>query len=201
MRFILPILVLAASVGGVAAALVLPLSNQVLGLAAAGVLIGVLLLLRAARSDATSAPKGPVKWAVLDGSNVMHWREGTPSLQPVQDVLSHLHARGYTAGVVFDANAGYKLMGKYRHDGSLARTLDLPKERVMVVNKGEPADPMILTAARDMGAVVITNDRFRDWAEQFPEVRKRGHLVRGGYRDAVLWLDLPKPVDQGSSKT
>lgn len=61
----------------------------------------------------------------------------------------------------------------------------------MVVNKGEPADPMILKMARDMGAIVITNDRFRDWAIDFPEVRTRGHLVRGGYRDGTLRLDLP----------
>ncbi len=43
-----------------------------------------------------------------------------------------------------------------------------------------------------MGAIVITNDRFRDWAYTFPEVRRKGHLVRGGYRAGALWLDLPE---------
>lgn len=57
----------------------------------------------------------PRKWAILDGSNVMHWQDRKASIRPVQDVLAHLGKRGYTAGVVFDANAGYKLSGKYRH--------------------------------------------------------------------------------------
>ena len=35
----------------------------------------------------------------------------------------------------------------------------------------------------------VTNDRFRDWADVHPEVREPGHLIRGGYRDGVLWLD------------
>jgi len=178
---------------------VVPEAPELLLVSGVAFLVGLVLLVWAAFSRPKATPKLAGKWAVLDGSNVMHWREGKPSLEPVIEVLTDLRRKGYTAGVVFDANAGYKLMGKYRHDGSLARTLGLPKERVMVVNKGEPADPMILTAARDMGALVITNDRFRDWAGQFPEVHKKGHLVRGGYRDDRLWLDLPKPALQGSS--
>ncbi|SDZ60416.1 hypothetical protein SAMN05444004_13012 [Jannaschia faecimaris] len=46
--------------------------------------------------------------------------------------------------------------------------------------------------ARDMGAIVVTDDRYRDWADDFPEVRRKGHLVRGGYRDGKLWLNLPE---------
>jgi hypothetical protein len=62
----------------------------------------------------------------------------------------------------------------------------------MVVPKGTPADPTILAAARDLGAPVLTNDRYRDWAEAHPEIRTPGHLIRGGYRDGGLHLDLPE---------
>ena len=60
----------------------------------------------------------------------------------------------------------------------------------MVVSKGTPADPTILAAARDLGAQIVTNDRFRDWAEAHPEVTEAGHLVRGGYPSGKLWLSL-----------
>lgn len=153
------------------------------------VLIAALLALLAlwwrARARAARA------WVVLDGSNVMHWREGTPQIETVIEVLRALEARGLTPGVVFDANAGYKVLGRYLGDNGLARRLKLPADRVLVVARGTPADPVILQAARDLGARIVTNDRYADWAEAHPEVRAPGHLIRGGYRGGRLWLDLP----------
>jgi hypothetical protein len=73
-------------------------------------------------------------------------------------------------------------MGRYRHHGDFARLLGLPETHVMVVPKGTPADPMILQAARDLGARIVTNDRFRDWVDDFPEIATPGHLISGGYR-------------------
>ena len=128
---------------------------------------------------------------ILDGSNVMHLREGKPEIQSVIAVITHLEQRGYTPSVVFDANAGYLLIGKYQHDKALARVLGLPTDRVMVVPKGTPADPMILRAARDYGAPVVTNDRFKDWAKDFPEVKTKGHLITGRLEPKRVVLDLP----------
>ena len=130
------------------------------------------------------------RWVILDGSNVMHWREGKPEIQTVIAVVRLLEKRGYTPGVVFDANAGYLLMGKYQHDGALARMLRLPESRVMVVPKGTPADPAILRAARDYGAPIVTNDRFKDWAAEFPEVKNKGHLITGRMEPKRVVLDL-----------
>jgi len=130
------------------------------------------------------------RWVILDGSNVMYWRDGTPQVETLREVVQELRAAGYTPGVVFDANAGYLLCGKYQHEGALAKALGLPEERVMVVPKGSPADPAILTAALDLGAKVVTNDRYRDWAEQHPEVNDPGYLIRGGYKAGDLWLNF-----------
>lgn len=127
---------------------------------------------------------------VLDGSNVMHWRGGVPDLSTVCHVLRHLEEQGFHPGVVFDANAGYKLDGRYQHHTALARKLGLTKDRVLVVNRGEVADGMILRVAQDMGARVVSNDRFRDWAHQFPQVRAPGFVISGRYRDGSLQLDL-----------
>ena len=60
---------------------------------------------------------------------------------------------------------------------------------MLVVPKGSPADPWILTTARDFGARIVTNDRYRDWAEAHPEVEKPGFLVRGSLTGTTVWLE------------
>lgn len=130
------------------------------------------------------------KWILVDGSNVLYWKDGTPQLEALRAVLEHLTARGYTPGVVFDANAGYLISGSYRHHAAMGALVGLPEDRVMVVGKGSPADTVLLQAARDLGARIVTNDRYRDWADAHPEVGTPGHLVKGGFRDTGLWLDL-----------
>lgn len=140
------------------------------------------------REQRAAADQRPV--ILLDGSNIMHWNAGRPNLVPVRDVIRDLDARGYRAGVVFDANVGYKLDGFYQHHGILAKKLGLPEDLVMVVNKGEPADETLLQVAQDFEARVVTNDRFRDWAARFPDVTKPGFLISGRYRGGALQLDL-----------
>jgi len=127
---------------------------------------------------------------VIDGSNVMHWRDNTPKIATVAEVVVALRKRGFRPGVIFDANAGWKLEGRYRDDSDLAAQLALPAQHVVVVPKGQPADPTILAAARDLKAPIVSNDRFAEWAEAHPEVKAPGTLIRGGYRDGKLWLDL-----------
>ena len=130
------------------------------------------------------------QWVVVDGSNVMHWRDGKPRLETVKEAVAQLEASGFTPGVVFDANAGYLLFDKYLHHRAFAKLLGLPEERVMVVPKGTPADPTILAAARDHGARILTNDQFRDWSDQHPEIHDPGHLITGRYASGRLKLDL-----------
>ena len=150
------------------------------------VISSAILLLRA-----LAQPKRPQKkWIIVDGSNVMYWKSGEPSIKVVREIVDELRDRGYTPGVVFDANAGYKLEDRYLDDTELAKRLGLQVKQVMVVPKGEQADGTILTAARDHGVRIVTNDRFRDWADSFPEVAQSSTLVRGGYRDGQLWLEL-----------
>jgi hypothetical protein len=195
-----PLILLIAALGSAAAAygmgngaLTLWLAISVLAALAAFVLLGMAVL-RGAPSETTEvAPKAKFrrskKAAVIDGSNVMHWDGEVARLAPLRDVIGALKAKGYTPGIIFDANAGYKLADRYLDDRDFAKLLKLRADRVLVVPKGEPADPTILASAREMGAKIVTDDRFRDWAGEYPEVTEPGHLVRGGYRDGVLWLD------------
>lgn len=195
-----PFILLMAAVGSAAAAymmgnaeLTLWLAISVLAAVAAFVLLGMAVLRGAPADTAEVASKTKrrraKKTAVIDGSNVMHWDGEVARLAPLRDVIAALKAKGYQPGIIFDANAGYKLADRYLDDRDFAKLLKLPNDRVLVVAKGEPADPTILSAARDMGGKVVSDDRFRDWAGEYPEVTEPGHLIRGGYRDGALWLD------------
>jgi Zc3h12a-like Ribonuclease NYN domain len=155
-----------------------------LTLVAAALALVFLVLWRRRKPGRAQKPS----WVLVDGSNVMHWQDQTPSLEPVKAVIRLLVAQGQVPGVVFDANAGWKLQGRYLHDGDLARLLGLERRQVLVVEKGTPADPFLLQTARKFGARIVTNDRYRDWAEKHPEVLKPGFLIRGGMRDGKLWL-------------
>lgn len=175
----------------------LPLAISGLSAIASGLLLLSAVLRKPKPQDHTPiAPKRDRRkglskrhHAVIDGSNVMYWNGDTPRLSTLRDVVRMAEAQGYQPGVIFDANAGYKLCDRYLNDKDFAKLLSLRRDRVMVVNKGEPADPTILAAARDTGATVISNDRFRDWAERFPEVEDPGHVVSGGYVDGAVYLD------------
>lgn len=211
---IVPFILFLGSLAGVAAAVALPEWFDLILLAAPCALASLILLLRGYlarpkardRRDAGSnyrdrpavsrwkkarsaGRRPPGKVIVVDGSNVMHWNGGGPQIETVRAVVDHLAALGFSPGVVFDANAGHILTGKYRHHAAMGSLLGLPEDRVMVVDKGTPADPIILAAASDTGAQIVTNDRYRDWAETHALVREPGRLVRGGYHEGKLWLD------------
>ncbi|MFU1477915.1 NYN domain-containing protein [Roseovarius sp. C7] len=127
---------------------------------------------------------------VIDGSNVMFWDGGDPRGATVHAVVSALQREGFRPVVWFDANAGYKLFGRYMGPRDLAPYTGVPPRQVFVAPKGTPADPLVLASARKLGARVVSNDRFRDWNEEFPELRETGRLVRGGVRGGDVRLRL-----------
>ncbi len=45
-----------------------------------------------------------------------------------------------------------------------------------------------------MDAFIITNDRYRDWALEYPEVLDPGYLIKGEYRQGRLWFDFAARV-------
>jgi hypothetical protein len=144
----------------------------------------VVLLRRRARKPVVVRTR-PI---LVDGSNVIHWQDNTPQLEPLLQVVQNLTILGLRPGVVFDANVGYKLTGRFLGEGDLSRLLSLQRDQILVVPKGTQADYYLLETARDLKAQIVTNDRFRDWADDYPEVADPGKLIRGGMREGRIWL-------------
>lgn len=176
-HMIVPVALFSFSILAVCAAVIVPAWADTLLFSGPSAVASSLLVLQKLRTQRHSK-----KWIILDGSNVMHWDGGNPSILPVQMVIAMLSDEGYSPGVIFDANAGYLVAGKYYHDEAFAKLLGLPEDQVMVVPKGTPADQHILSIAKDLGAKIVTNDKYRDWLGQYPEASSPGYLVGGQFQ-------------------
>lgn len=138
-------------------------------------------------------PRRPI--IIVDGSNVMHWDNGEPKMEVVGRVVQEIVGWGFDPVVWFDANVGYKVSNRYLGPHQLATALGVPAKRINVAPKGTPADPLLLTQAVQLGAQVVTNDRYRDWEESHPRIREPGFLIRG--RVTGSGIDLPRPANAG----
>ena len=156
-------------------------------IAAFGGFLALLLALLLTRSKPAAPPELPEGAILVDGSNVMHWG-GEPSLTVLRDVIASLEEQGQVPFVCFDANVGYKLFGAFTGSGAMAGRLGLPAEQVLVVDKGVTADDVILNLAREHGVQIVSNDRFRDWEDQFPQVKDPDRFRRGSWKGgSVRW--------------
>lgn len=118
------------------------------------------------RDPALLPPHYQNKVVLIDGSNVINWYVDAdlarkPSLAPLKTVLLMLQARGQSAGVVFDATIGHRLMDRFMGHDELAALLPLAAD-VLVVDKGTIADTILIETARAEAMIIISNDHFRD---------------------------------------
>jgi Zc3h12a-like Ribonuclease NYN domain len=130
----------------------------------------------------------PQRYVVVDGSNVMHWKNDQPCIATLRSVLRELIENGFVPVVWFDANVGYKISDRYLGPHSLAKLLGVPAQQILVAPKGTPADPLLLDCATQLRAKVVTNDQFRDWTESHPQMKEPGFLVAGGFRGGKVVL-------------
>ena len=159
-----------------------------LGLIALGVAAGLLGRAIGRGLWRRSEPRRPV--IVVDGSNVMHWQDDVPTIEALERVLADLTAKGFVPHVFFDANVGYKLVGRHLDPGALARALALPRSQIFVAPSRTPADPLLIAHALRIQARIVSNDRFRDWRDDFPEVSDEGRLVPGRLKGEQVELRL-----------
>jgi hypothetical protein len=113
-------------------------------------------------------PRPQSERVIVDASNVAHSTEKSSArLTNVRLVRDHLTEDGLTPILVADA--------------ALRHQIDDPEGYEALVKAGEiqqapagtDADYFILTFARELGASVLSNDRFKDRIAHFPEVKNR----------------------------
>ena len=119
----------------------------------------------------TEARKAESKVAIIDGSNVAHSTEGDRArLENIRLVSEKLVGEGFETVVVVDAALRHQIDDK---PGFERRVED---GTIRQAPAGTDADYFILSFARELDAVVVSNDRFKDRLEAFPEARE--HVVR-----------------------
>jgi hypothetical protein len=121
------------------------------------------------------------KTAIFDGSNVYHFgNDHGLDAQPLGMLAHRLREEGYRIVCFFDANIYHRLHehGAFakgtRHSVEiLTDVFGLAANEIYVVPSGIQADRYILNALKHLPiSFAVTNDKFRDYAKQYPDVMK-----------------------------
>lgn len=105
---------------------------------------------------------------LVDASNVAHATEGGEArLANIKLVQAKLLEEGFEPLVVADAALRHQIDNKREYEAMI------DAGQVHQAPAGTDADYFILSFARELGARILTNDRFRDRAAEFAEERER----------------------------
>lgn len=108
------------------------------------------------------------KTVIVDASNVAHSSEGERAqLENIRIIRDKLRAEGYAPVIVADAALRHQI----DDDTGFERMVETGEIRQAPA--GTDADYFILSFARELDADVVSNDRFKDRVQAFPEVRDR----------------------------
>jgi hypothetical protein len=119
---------------------------------------------------------------LVDASNVAHSTEGGEArLRNIRLVEEKLREEGLEPIIVADAALRHQIDDK----ASYEKLIDDGK--VHQAPAGTDADYFILSFAREMDARILTNDRFRDRAKDFP--RERNRVIRYMIVDSEVVLE------------
>jgi hypothetical protein len=126
------------------------------------------------RGAAGSGKRGgdaPGSLVLVDGSNVAHSSEGEKGLlSNILLVCDKLREEGYEPLVLVDAALRHQIDDRAGYE----RMVD--SGAIRQAPAGTDADYFILSFARELGASIVSNDRFRDRQKAFPDAAKR--LIR-----------------------
>ena len=105
---------------------------------------------------------------IIDGSNVAHSSEGEKAqLENIRVVRDKLLGEGYEPVIVADAALRHQI------DDEPAFEEMVESGEIRQAPAGTDADYFILSFARELDASVVSNDRFKDRREAFPEVKDK----------------------------
>ena len=106
--------------------------------------------------------------ALIDASNVAHSAEGEVGrVRYLELMRDKLASEGYEPILMADAALRHHVDDRAAYERMVEEGI------VRQAPAGTDADYFILSFARELDAVVVSNDRFRDRIAKFPEVRSR----------------------------
>ncbi|HSU12559.1 NYN domain-containing protein [Longimicrobium sp.] len=106
--------------------------------------------------------------ALVDGSNVAHSSEGERGrLRNIELVVEKLREDGFDPIVVSDAALRHQIDETDKYEALI------DAGQIRQAPAGTDADYFILAFARELDANIVSNDRFRDRLESFPDAQDR----------------------------
>ena len=121
-----------------------------------------------AQHQERSEPSAERTIALVDGSNVAHSSEGEKArLVNILLVADKMREDGFEPVIVADAALRHQIDDRAGYE----RLVD--EGRLKQAPAGTDADYFILSFARELDAAVVSNDRFRDRIQHYPEVEER----------------------------
>ena len=106
--------------------------------------------------------------ALVDGSNVAHSSEGEKArLRNIELVVEKLQEEGLEPIVVADAELRHQIYQVQEYEARI------DAGDIRQAPAGTDADYFILSFARELDAAIVSNDRFRDRLDAFPDARDR----------------------------
>ena len=122
------------------------------------------------RASASTEQNPPLNehLVLIDGSNVAHSSEGEKArLANILLIEEKLREEGMEPVIVADAALRHQIDRR----GDYEKLVD--DGRIKQAPAGTDADYFILSFARELGASVVSNDRYRDRIARYPEVEER----------------------------
>ena len=114
---------------------------------------------------------------ILDGSNILFWRGGHAQSNAPQVIVGALRARRFAPHVIFDNS-----IKRYLGQVEIGQLLQLAQ--VTIAPRGTPADALLLQASQQGRIQIVSNDRFRAWRKDHPQLRMNwlvtGSIGKGG---------------------
>jgi hypothetical protein len=149
------------------------------------------------------------KTVIFDGSNIYHFgHDKGLDAQPLGLLAYQLRNEGYRIVCFFDANIYYTISehgafgSNQRHSLTMLQdAFGLAPNEIYIVPSGVQADQYILNALKHLPkSFAVTNDQFRDYAKQFPDVMKgqwrKGVKISNGQLK-LLQHKLKQPIHVG----
>ena len=110
------------------------------------------------------------RMVVIDGANVAYEERsagGKPKFSNLLKVRRELEEKGFEPVILVDASLKYDIDDQEQLE-NLIRS-----QQVRQVPAGTDADYFIIQFAQELDALIVTNDRYKDYAQQYPWVNDR----------------------------